>query len=394
VTKEQAGFAADSGGPEESIPEREQQLAAAIAEFVDLQTAAEAIDIDAFCRRFPHLDPDLRAGIDALHSLDRMMLPEEEPGEIAVPPDVPEKLSGHRILSEIGAGGMARVFLAADERLGRKVAIKMLNERYSGNELVRTRFMREARALARLSHPNVVRIYNLGQPDEPPHFVMEYLEGAPLTDAARALDLRQKVQLMQKFASAVHFLHQHQIIHRDLKPGNILVGMDLEPKLLDFGLARHAEGLESTISTDGEVLGTPQYFSPEQARGDADLDARSDIFSLGTVMYEMLTGTLPFRADTFGAQVRSICDEEPALPRRLSSAIPGDLQNVCMKALEKKPVRSLCDRARNGGRPRTVPGRRTGARGPEFVRAPDGRQDRPAPARAGGLEARPHSFGL
>jgi predicted Ser/Thr protein kinase len=316
---------------------RERLLAAAVAEYVDLQAAADSVDADAFCRRHPDLEPDLRAAIQTLASFDLVSGEEPPPDAATVRETMPERLSGHRIISEIGAGGMSRVFLAEDERLGRKVAIKVLSSRFSGNELVRTRFMQEARALARLSHPNIVHIYNLGQADEPPHFVMEYIEGAPLTEAAGALSPGQKAELMYKVVSAVHYLHRHQIIHRDLKPGNILVGPDLEPRILDFGLARQSGGLQEPLTRHGEVLGTPQYFSPEQARGDAALDARSDIFSLGTILYEVLTGTLPFRASSYGAQVRCICDDEPVLPRRLNAAVPGDLQNICMQALEKNP---------------------------------------------------------
>ena len=314
--------------------EHERRIAAALAEYVDLAARSESADIEAFCRRYPEIEPDLRAALDALAVFDSMDPDEEPPGV----EQVPERLSGHRILNELGAGGMARVFLAADESLGRTVAIKVLKERFAGNEEVRKRFMQEARALARLSHPNIVHIYYLGPAGEPPHFVMEYVEGATLTEAAHALSLKQKVELIRKVALAAHFLHQHKIVHRDLKPGNILVGADLEPKLLDFGLAHQVEGLERALTSHGEVMGTPGYFSPEQARGETPLDARSDIFSLGTILYELLTGTLPFRADDLRGQVRSICDEEPILPRRLNSNIPGELQNICMLALEKRPA--------------------------------------------------------
>ena len=154
--------------------------------------------------------------------------------------------------------------------------------------------------MARLNHPNIVRIYHLGAAEEPPHFVMEYLEGAPLTAAARRLTWQQKAGLMLKVALAVHFLHAQGIIHRDLKPGNILVGPDLEPKLLDFGLALDLGGRER-LSQIGEIAGTPEYLSPEQAAGAQELDARSDVFSLGAVLYEVLTGEPPFRGETVAA---------------------------------------------------------------------------------------------
>jgi predicted Ser/Thr protein kinase len=327
----------DHGMSPAEVEQRERSLAAAVAEYVDLQAASESVDADAFCRRYPGLETDLRAAIRTLASFDVILDDEPPQGTVAAPEPLPERLSGHRILSEIGAGGMSRVLLAEDERLGRKVAIKVLSSRFCDNPVVRSRFMQEARALARLSHPNIVHIFSLGQADEPPHFVMEYIEGAPLTEAAGALSLGQKAELMYKVVSAVRYLHQHQIVHRDLKPGNILVGPSLEPKILDFGLARQLAGLEKPLTHYGEILGTPQYFSPEQARGDAPLDARSDIFSLGTILYELLTGTLPFRAGSFAGQVRSICSDEPVLPRRLNPEIPGDLQNICMQALEKDP---------------------------------------------------------
>lgn len=319
-------------------PGREQLLATALAEYHDRQSSGETVDIESFCSAYPDLAPELRRELETSAAIDSTLLPLEEADEDEDLEEIPERLSGHKILSEIGAGGMGRVFLAEDERLGRKVAIKTLNSRYRKNAKVRARFMQEAKALAKVRHPNVVQIYNLGQPDEEPHFVMEFVEGAPLTDTAKALTIQQKVELLEKVALAVDFLHQHQVIHRDLKPGNILVGSDLEPKILDFGLALQVDERGKRLSEIGEIMGTPNYFSPEHIREDVPLDAHSDIFSLGTVMYELLTGTVPFRGKTFSDQIRKISEEDPTLPRRVAPGIPGDLQNICLKALEKDPA--------------------------------------------------------
>lgn len=306
--------------------DRERQLAHALADFVDREALGETIEIDVFCRSHPDLQPELGEQLKGLVTIDgRSSLTGR-----------PERLSGHKIIDEIGAGGMGRVFLAMDEGLGRRVAIKTLATRYANDSQLRTRFMHEARSMARLSHSNIVRIYNLGQSGEMPHFVMEYVDGVSLTQACQPLTLRQKVEMMHKIVVAVDFLHQNHVIHRDLKPGNILVGPDLEPKLLDFGLALELGELDR-LTRSGVIVGTPRYFSPEQARADSPLDARSDVFSLGTIFYELLTGVLPFRGETLDEAIQTICERDPVLPRRISAGIPGEVQNICLKALEKNP---------------------------------------------------------
>jgi serine/threonine-protein kinase len=326
--------------PEQEPPAnaRELELARVVAEFQDLQAGDTPANVEEFWGRYPHLGDELREQLEALVELEQMTLPDTSPPPAPVPEPLPERLSGHKILGEIGAGAMGRVLLAHDEGLGRRVAIKTLSPRYRDDAQVRLRFMQEARALAKLSHPNIVRIYNLGQAEEEPHFVMEYIEGAPLGETAKALTIEQRAELMLKVARAVDFLQEHHILHRDLKPGNILVGADLEPRLLDFGLALQVAPAAGRITHPGEIMGTPNYFSPEHTGSAGALDARSDVFCLGTIFYEMLTGALPFRGETLGEQMRSIRESDPVVPRRLNPAIPGELQDICLKAMEKKPA--------------------------------------------------------
>jgi hypothetical protein len=313
---------------------RERAIAAALSEYLDRASHEEFVDVDSFCKEHAALEPDLRPLLQALNEMDDTSCPEPSAKNEASAP-LPQALSGHRILSEIGAGGMGRVFLAHDEGLNRRIAIKTLGDRLRQDTSIRTRFMQEARALAQISHPNIVAIYSLGSPEEIPHFVMEYVDGVDLFTATRALNLAQRVELMRKVVLAVDVLHQHHILHRDLKPANILVGPDLQPKLLDFGLAR-SDNSGNHLTLFGEIVGTPAYFSPEQTATQQQLDARSDIFSLGTILYELLTGVLPFRSESFAQQMENIRNNDPILPRRLNPEIPGDLQDVCLKALEKK----------------------------------------------------------
>ncbi len=324
----------ESSGVEENL--REQRVAEAVAKFLDLQSRGEVVDIENYCREHAPLMPDLRDQLEAAAGIEELLAPAQVSRTAEADEELPDRLSGHKILGEIGRGGMGKVLLAFDEALDRKVAIKILGQRLRLDANLRERFMQEARAMARLSHPSIIRIYSLGPAEEPPHFVMEYVEGAHLLEASQALTLPQKAELMLKAARAVEFLHLHQVVHRDLKPANILVGPDLEPKLLDFGLALQTDS-GRRLSLPGDLLGTPDYFSPEQARAER-LDARSDIFSLGILLYEVLTGKLPFRSETLHDVIRLISEEDPVLPRRVNPEIPGDLQNICMKALEKNPA--------------------------------------------------------
>jgi serine/threonine protein kinase len=294
-------------------PEREQQLAETLARHLDESTAGDG-------------ESELRDVFETLDEMDRILGSEDK---------VPASLSGHRVINEIGSGGMGVVYLARDERLSRDVAVKTLSPRYAGNPTLTARFLREARAMAQISHPNVARIYSLGAEGEPPHFVMEHLKGVPITAAAARLTFEQKAELMRKVTLAVAHLHEHGVIHRDLKPANILVDSDLEPKLLDFGLALETGLNDQRLSQAGEIIGTPHYLSPEQTHG-AEMDRRTDIFSLGVILYELLTGSLPFEADSMRALMERIRGQDPELPTQRNASVPRGLQDICLKALEKE----------------------------------------------------------
>jgi predicted Ser/Thr protein kinase len=244
----------------EESAELERAVAEALAAYVDRVSREETVDIDAFCKTCPGLENELRPLLESLNEMDGLPFSESSALESKEEERLPERLSGHKILGEIGAGGMGRVLLGYDERLNRKVAIKLLGARFRNEESVKTRFVQEARALAQISHPNIVHIFSLGSPEELPHFVMEFVDGVSLVEAGRALTLKQKAELMRKVALAADFLHEHQIVHRDLKPTNILVSADLEPKILDFGLAQHLRTDTRRVTRPGEIMGTPEWW--------------------------------------------------------------------------------------------------------------------------------------
>src|SRR5262249_52747417 len=207
-----------------SPTDKEKAIANALADYFDRSACEESVDIDAFCKSYPGLEQDLLPLLHVLTEMDGDLTSLEAAAPAATDDPLPDRLSGHKILGEIGAGGMGRVLLAHDEGLNRKIAIKTLSERLRQNPSIRARFMQEAQALAQVSHPHIVTVYSLGPAEEIPHFVMEHVHGVDLFTASRPLALEQRVILLRHVVLAVEVLHQHHLIHRDLKPANILVG--------------------------------------------------------------------------------------------------------------------------------------------------------------------------
>jgi eukaryotic-like serine/threonine-protein kinase len=244
----------------------------------------------------------------------------------------------YKIERRLGSGGMATVYLAEDQELGRRVAIKILNDRHAHDEQFVERFRREAKNAAALSHPNIVSIYDRGEAEGTYYIAMEHLDGRSLKElivSRGPAPIPVAIDYARQILAALRFAHRNGIVHRDIKPHNVLVDSEGRVKVTDFGIAR--AGAASQMTEAGSIVGTAQYLSPEQARG-TNVDQRSDIYSLGIVLYELLTGTVPFTGDTPVEIAMKHISETPAPPSATRSEIPHDLDLVVTRALAKDPA--------------------------------------------------------
>ena len=252
-------------------------------------------------------------------------------------PDVP----GYVVQKELGRGGMGVVYLARQVNLNRSVALKLLPSGKQLGALVRQRFQAEAESAAKIAHPGVVGVYEVGEHAGRPYFALEFCPGGSLATklAGTPLPPRQAAELVEAVARAVQAAHDAGVVHRDLKPDNVLFAADHTPKVADFGLAKPVQ-TDSHLTTDGAILGTPSYMAPEQARGDSkQVGPPADGYALGAVLYECLTGRPPFRAATLMETLSQVINAEPVSPRKLAPGLPKDLETVCLKCLEKDPAR-------------------------------------------------------
>ncbi len=252
----------------------------------------------------------------------------------------PDQMVGpYRIVGQVGQGGIATVYKAWHERLDRHVAIKVMHQAFLQDPTFLTRFEREAKIIARLDHPHIVPVYDYADVDGQPYLVMKFIAGRTLKQALlkRPLTLDEILRVMTPLADALDYAHRMGVLHRDIKPSNIILDANDIPYLTDFGMARMAQAGESTISAD-MMLGTPQYISPEQALGKTDLDARTDLYSLGVVLYELIVGQVPFSGDTPYSIVHDHIYRELPRPSAVNPEVPPAVEAVLMKALAKEPA--------------------------------------------------------
>ncbi|MCU0587773.1 MAG: protein kinase [Syntrophobacteraceae bacterium] len=244
----------------------------------------------------------------------------------------------YEIVKELGRGSMGVVYQAHDPRIDRAVALKVLRpDRVDSEALVR-RFVKEAKAAGRLSHPSIVVVYDIGEDHGTVYISMEYLEGRPLNDVlkGRRLTIEQALRIAIQVCDALDYAHRKGIVHRDIKPSNIILQPDGSVKITDFGIARIEDPHATQQTQAGEILGTPAYMSPEQVLGQS-VDGRSDLFSLGVILYELTVGRRPFSGESLATMLHGITHDEPPEPRELNPALPGDLSRLILQSLAKDP---------------------------------------------------------
>jgi WD40 repeat protein len=343
--------------------EREQRLRAVLLDYVEAVERGQDPDRAALLARYPEFAAELREFFAGRDQFDRLASPLRSasqavrgapgsPGDRSTDPEgsaaggpasgTPARSFGdYEVLGELGRGGMGVVYQARQLSLNRLVAVKMIRAGQLATPSELRWFRLEARAAARLDHPHIVPIYEVGEQDGRHYFSMKLIEGNSLEKGLPhfARNHRDAARLLARVARAIHHAHERDILHRDLKPGNILLDAGGEPHVTDFGLARHPEA-GSSLTASGVIIGTAGYMSPEQAAGhNRQLSAATDVYSLGAILYQMLTGRPPFQAPTTLETILQVLEREPQRPCAFNPAIDRDLETICLTCLDKRPHR-------------------------------------------------------
>jgi tRNA A-37 threonylcarbamoyl transferase component Bud32 len=323
--------------------EHDERLAGLIARLSDDVRAGRTPVIDQLARENPDLADELRelwaiAQVAEVARPSRQTLAFHSIETVPSPAMLPRTFGDFELLEELGRGGMGVVYRAYQKSLDRTVAIKMVREAHLATEADRARFKAEAEAAARLKHPNIVTVHEVGNADGQAYFCMEYVDGPSLSQWLGKYGPpppRDAAKLVAAVARAVHHAHTEGILHRDLKPANVLLtGSILSPKVTDFGLAKRIDRTESLTRT-GAVVGTPGYMSPEQASSRKELTPAADVYSLGAILYELLTGRPPFQASDAMQTLLMVLEQDPIRPRDLNPSVDRDLELICLRCLQK-----------------------------------------------------------
>lgn len=329
----------------ESSPE-DDLLAGLLGELTEEFRRTGQVDLNRVCETHPSLATDLRELWGAVMLAEAVaqktssvqeLVAKTHTGKRGVPAPIPKEIGDYEIIEELGRGGMGVVYRALQKSLNREVALKVVlrGNLAAAGEL--SRFRQEAQAAAQLSHPHIVPVYEVGDLDGRPYFSMKLIPGETLAQRLLAgpLPQREAAQLCQKMASAIVAAHAQGVLHRDLKPSNILIDELGQPHLTDFGLAKRMQDREG-LTNSGAVLGTPAYMAPEQAAGDrGQLGPWTDVYGLGVILYQMLTGRPPFQAATAVDTVLLVLEQDPLPPRLLNKRVDRDLEMIVLKCLQK-----------------------------------------------------------
>ncbi len=324
------------------------------AEYLLREERGEEPPLEEFVNRFPQHAGELKLQVELHRALeaagdgarDDATLPVGSRPEPADRPAAYPELPGYEVLGILGRGGMGVVYRAWQTELRRQVAVKMLHAGALAHPEMLSRFRREAEAVARLHHDNIVRIHGVGEHAGSPYLVLELVEGRSLAQTLNGTPqpATWAAGMIETLARAIHSAHLMGVVHRDLSPANVLMAADGTPRITDFGLAKLVIGGGSMRTVTGALLGTPSYMAPEQAGSrEGRIGPATDVYALGAILYEMLTGRPPFKAEQPMETMRQVLSDEPVAPSRLRPKLPRDLETICLKCLRKEPSRRYAD---------------------------------------------------